>query len=85
MTFTKWFDTFLEEKNLAPQSWEIQHAGVTHFIDSTVIIEAIQNAPAHEQAAIKNMIIRIDFVNGDVNDYFKHLAKGLIANQAVPS
>ena len=85
MTFAKWFDTFLEEKNLGYQNWEIEHAGVTHFIDSSVVIEAIQNAPAHEQAAIKNMIIRIDFVNGDVSDYFKHLAKGLIANQAVRS
>lgn len=83
MTFKNWFETFLEEKGLPFQAWEIEHAGVTHIIDSTVVIEAILTAPHHEQAAIKNMIVRIDFVNGDVNDYLKHLAKGLIATQAV--
>jgi hypothetical protein len=39
--------------------------------------EAIENAPARKQEGIKTMLIRIDFANGDVMDYFKHLAAAL--------
>lgn len=77
--FNKWFTTFLEEKNLSHQEWTIPGAdGVDNFIDSDVVIEAIQNCSSLEQKKIKDMIVKIDFANGDVNDYFKHLAKGLI-------
>ena len=79
MTFTKWFNTFLEEKDLTPQSWElVDREGVTHWIGSDVVIEAIHNCSAQEQAGIKNMLVKIDFMNGDVMDYFKHLAGALI-------
>lgn len=77
--FVKWFERFLEEKNLPYASWELENReGVTNFIDNDVVIEAIKGAPAREQAGIKNMIVKIDFYNGDVNDYFKHLAGALI-------
>jgi len=79
--FTKWFETFLEEKNLPLASWEIEdESGMVHFIDSEVVIEAIKAAPASEQAQIKDVIVKIDFANGDVNHFFGHLAKGLVAN-----
>jgi hypothetical protein len=81
MTFKNWFETFLDEKALPFKSWEIQVDGEIHFIDSDVVIEAILNAPEHEQKAIKEMIVKIDFVNGNVNDYFKHLATGLIVTR----
>lgn len=77
--FLKWFERFLEEKNLPYASWELEDSnGVTNFIDNDVVIEAIKGAPAREQAGIKNMIVKIDFCDGDVNDYFKHLAGALI-------
>jgi hypothetical protein len=76
-----YFDRFFEEKDLPYQEWEIEDKdGLTHFIDSDVVIEAIKNAPEHEQAAIEKMLTRIDFVNGDVLDYLHHLAKALVAN-----
>lgn len=79
--FTKWFETFLDEKNLPVANWEIEaDNGVVHMIDSEVVIEAIKGAPANEQAAIKTTIVKIDFVNGDVNHFFKHLATALVAN-----
>ena len=79
--FEKWFETFLEEKNLPYKSWEIMGpTGVTHMIDSDVVIESIKNCHPNDQAKIKSTIIQIDFVNGDVNHFFKHLAKGLVAN-----
>jgi len=74
-----WFDTFLDEKNLPYVVWEIvDRAGMTHFIDSDFVIETIQNAPAEEQKKIKEIIVKIDFHNGDVNHFFRHLAKGIV-------
>lgn len=81
MGFTKWFETFLDEKNLPFASWEIEAAdGMTHMIDSDVVIEAIKTAPVSEQAQIKNTIVKIDFRNGNINHFFKHLAGALVAN-----
>jgi len=79
--FDKWFETFLEEKDIPFASWEIEAAdGTVHFIDNEVVIEAIKGAPANEKAGIKDVLVKIDFANGDVNHFFHHLAKGLVAN-----
>lgn len=78
--FNKWFDTFLEEKELPYAAWEIETADNVHMIDSDFVVEAIKSAPVHEQAKIKNTIVKIDFCNGDVNHFFEHLANALVAN-----
>lgn len=81
MTFNKWFDTFLEEKNLPYAEWELRNNdGVLNFINSDVVIESIKNAPSNEKKQIKKMIVYLDFKNLDINDYFKHLAGALINN-----
>lgn len=77
--FNTWFDTFLEEKNLPYVAWEIvDRAGMTHFIDSGAVIETIKNASIKEQRKIKEIIVKIDFHNGDVNHFFRHLAHGIV-------
>ena len=43
------------------------------------VVAAMQLAPKHEQAAIKTMLVKIDFVNGDVCRYLKHLAQAIAA------
>jgi len=79
--FGKWFDTFLEEKDLPHASWDLTSPdGTLHCIDSDVVVEQIKHAPTKEKAGIKDMLVKIDFVNGDVNDYFKHLAQALVNN-----
>lgn len=83
--FIRWFNRFLEEKQLPYAQWEIEDAaGTTHIIDTEVVIEAIRHTSAKEQAQIKDMIVRIDVQNGDVNDYLKHLATGLVHGGEVP-
>ncbi len=77
--FNKWFETFLGEKNLPYESWDlISENGTLNIIDSDVVIEHIKIAPDHEQKAIKEMIIKIDFANGNINHFFKHLAGALV-------
>lgn len=79
-SFLVWFERFLAEKRLPEAHWTIvDSTGVDHFIGSDVVIVSIKRAPEHEQLAIKEMIVRIDFANGDVNDFFHYLAKGLVA------
>ena len=74
-----YLSTFFAEKALPFTDWElIAKDGAVHFIDNEVVIEAIGGASMDEQVAIANMIRRIDFVNGGVNDYLKHLAGALI-------
>ena len=41
------------------------------------VVDAIAHAPKHEQEAIKRNLVRIDFNNGDVFDYFRHLAQAI--------
>ena len=77
--FNSWFDTFLEEKNLRYTAWDIVDSnGNTHFIDSDVVIDTIKNASSDDQKKIKNIIVQIDFLNGDVNHLFRHLAEGIV-------
>lgn len=73
--------TFFEEKDLEYKSWEIEYRGQTHFIDNEVVIENILNAPKSEKEKISEVLFKIDFANGDVNDFLKHLANGLIVNR----
>ena len=78
--FTDWFNTFLNEKNLPFEIWKIKDAaGNTHIIDSDIVVETILQAtqPA-EQEKIRNILVRIDFKNGSVNHFFKHLATGIV-------
>ena len=83
MTFLKWFKTFIDEKNLPMQEWVITDKnGIDHFITSEVVIEAVKSASKAEQAQIKNTIVKIDFLNGNVMHFFNHLAKGLVNNYA---
>ena len=79
MTFNKWLDTLVEEKGLDTESaFEVDGPewGM-NYIPLGVVVDAIKQAPRHEQAQIKHTLVGIDFVNGDVMHFFKHLAGAL--------
>jgi hypothetical protein len=79
MTFNHWLDTFVDEKELdREQAFDVEGPewGWNH-IPLQCVLDAIKAAPQHEQAKIKTTIVRIDFANGDVMDFFKHLAGAL--------
>lgn len=78
--FNDWFETFLEEKNLGFRMFEIEDDhGYIHLIDSDLVIENIKHAPDQEKEKIKIVLVKIDFYNGNVHHFFKHLAKALVA------
>ena len=78
MTFTSWLNTFIQEKGIdLERGLEVEGPSGTNFMTVGIVVDAIKNTSSNEQAGIKNMIVKIDFVNGDVVDYFKHLAQAI--------
>lgn len=79
MTATATFlKTFFEEKNLPEVTFEVDSPnGTPNFIPNNVVIEHILAAGPYEQQQIANILRKIDFANGDVNHFLKHLAGAL--------
>lgn len=77
-SFDRWIDTFIEEKGIDTE-YLLTVEGLLgkNYIPVGCVIEAMKEAPKNEQQAIKNMIVKIDFVNGDVIDFFRHLAEAI--------
>ena len=80
-SFNKWLDTFIEEKGIdLEETFTIEENGQLHIFELGNVIDNIKATSKEEQKAIKDMIVKIDFNNADVVDYFKHLAKALVKN-----
>ena len=79
--FNKWIDTFIEEKGIDLQKViEIKTEKNIHYFEIGNIVENIKATTLEEQSTIKDTIVKIDFYNGDILDYFKFLAKILANN-----
>lgn len=48
-----------------------------NYIPLAIVEDAILGAPKHEQKGIRNVLVKIDFMNGDCLDYFRHLAQAI--------
>lgn len=78
MKFAAWLDTFLQEKGTdLEQVLEVEGETGLNMIPVGIVVDAIKSAAEHEQVAIKNMLVKIDFVNGDHMDFIRHLAKAI--------
>lgn len=76
-----YFNRFFSEKNLGSRTYEIEHNGQLHLVDSEVVIEAICGTTGREKAQIESTLQKIDFHNGDVHHFLEHLARGLVASR----
>ena len=73
---TKYLTDFFAEKNLRDESFEVtSENGTVNMMTTGVVIEAIYTASQKEQKAIGDTIRKIDFMNGDVNHFLKHLGQ----------
>ena len=82
ISFNNWLDTFIDEKGISLNDiFEIEENGEHHIFEIGNIVENIKATSPKEQAEIKDMLVKIDFYNGDIIDYFKHLAKALVINE----
>ena len=78
MNAKKYLKTFFSEKQLETQNYEIKGPSGINLISNDVVIEHIMIASIKEQNQIAKTIMKIDFMNGDVNHFLKHLAQGLV-------
>ena len=75
---TNYLNTLISEKNINIETMiEVEGQSGTNFIPLGVIVEHIAIAPTHEQKQIKNTLIKIDFLNGDIMHFFTFLAKAI--------
>jgi hypothetical protein len=78
MTFAEWIDTFVSEKGIdLEQILKVDGEAGENFIPVGCLIDVMKQTGAGEQQQIKATIVKIDFCNGDVLHYFKHLAKAV--------
>lgn len=73
--FYNWFITFLEEKKI-DMSDVLVHTD-DKIIQVGDVCQAIVDTTSEEQKQIKDMLVHIDFKNGDVLHYLKHLSQAL--------
>ena len=56
---------------------EVEGPSGLNIMPLAVLVDAILSAPVTEQKAIRTMLVKSDFVNGKVEDYFTHLAQAI--------
>ena len=74
-----YLNNLISEKANINMDTEIQVEGPsgTNFMSVQVVVEHILIASKKEQEGIRTMLVRIDFHNACVLDYFKHLAQAI--------
>lgn len=73
--FNTWLDTFISEKEIDTEKvLEVVGNSGINYIPVGVLIEHIKIAPKNEQERIKEIIVKLDFYNASIIDFFKHLA-----------
>ena len=78
MDFATWLDTFVDEKGIDPERRLIvEGSSGNNSIPVGCLVDAMKQAPRHEQEQIRNKIIQIDFHNGDVMDFFRHISSAI--------
>lgn len=76
--FATWLTTFLDEKGIDTETVvEAEGPSGTNWIPVGCLVELMLQAPAHEQAGIKAMIVKLDFLNQPILPYFAHLAQAV--------
>jgi len=68
----------VEEKGIDPEMiLEVEGNSGLNLMPLQIVLDAINGAPKSEQDQIRNTLVMIDFKNGDVVHFFKHLAGAL--------
>lgn len=76
---TAYLRDFFSEKEIPEVTWDLKSEdGTWHHMPNAVVVEHITQCSVTEATEIGDVLRKIDFANGDVNDFFKHLAGALI-------
>lgn len=81
--FSEWLDTFISEKGIDLEetfTFEDDNTGF-NVMPYGVVIEAAHGASLEEQNIIKATLVKIDFIDGDVRHYLRHLGQSMVASK----
>ncbi|MFJ7954314.1 hypothetical protein ACIQZG_22690 [Lysinibacillus sp. NPDC096418] len=74
-----YLNKLLEEKEIdKEETFNIEANGNLNIFECGAVIEAILSTSEEEQQGIRKMLVMIDFKNGDVKHYLRHLAQALV-------
>ena len=77
-TFAPWLDTFLREKGIdAEERLTVEGPRGENSIPIGCLADAMKRAPDHERKRLKLLLIKVDFLNGDVRHCLRHLAHAI--------
>lgn len=77
-SFCNWLEKFVEEKGIdLEHEFEVQGKEAVNFIPVGVIIDHIKITTPAEQSQIKDIIVGIDVINGDIYHFLEYLAKAI--------
>lgn len=80
--FEKWLNIFIKEKGIdTSQEFKSTENGISMIFSYQDVLNNIKSTSENEQKQIKDMMVKIDFNNGDIEDYLRHLSKALIPNR----
>ena len=78
MGFDKWLDTFISEKGIDTEQYiEVEGPGGANHMPVSAVLDAMKSTTDAEKSKIKNTFVLIDFKNGDVLHFIKHLAQAI--------
>jgi hypothetical protein len=72
------FRIMLEEKGLDNEIIDVEHKDNIHKIEMDVLIDLMESVNKQDQKKIEETMRFIDFKNGDMMHYMKHLATGYV-------
>ena len=77
------FETFFSEKDLTDEVYTVtSENGTPNIIPSSVVIEAVKRTRGEEAKKIETILRKIDFLNGDVHHFLRHLAQAMALDTA---
>tara|TARA_R110002153_G_scaffold71682_3_gene187822 strand:+ start:1413 stop:1646 length:234 start_codon:yes stop_codon:yes gene_type:complete len=72
----KYLNTLISEKNINTETiFEVEGESGTNFIPLAVVIEYISTMPESMQDKVRTQLVKIDFHNGNVLNFFEYIAK----------
>ena len=78
VTFALWLGNFIDQKQFdTDMPFEVEGPNGMNQMDYNVVMQAILDTNLNEQEGIKATLVKIDFMNGDIGHYFRHLAQAL--------
>ncbi|MFP5109618.1 hypothetical protein ACSU6B_23110 [Neobacillus sp. C211] len=78
MNFKKWIETFVEEKGFQNEAFTFELQEQFHMVEMDFLVEFLKELDSVNQKKIKDMLVKIDFMNGNCLDFLKHCAKGYV-------